>query len=287
MSELASRAHMRQQPTVQPVVERIQVEQPTVANVIGVQDIVWDSYYDLKDHFVQQFQTGSLPTVSEPDSDPSNTTAIIAGKEVNRQPYIDDFADMMRREDCDNHTRLERYINPIGPAGGLDWFKAAMLAAMIESGRIGVKEDVFGNRAVYAYRARTGNPFFRIFGGRVSVLIAVAQWILAIGVIFAIDDIRKVLFGETAQNPAVGFAIILSVVVVLFVYNLVHWRFHKRYAFILNSTLVDGWKARNAPSANDNKWACGRMAAHAINLAICTTAVSGFSLYLAKSLGWL
>lgn len=59
----------------------------------------------------------------EPAPDTSKTTAIIAGKEVKRQPYIDDFAGMMRSEDVDNHTRLERYINPLGPNSGMDWEK--------------------------------------------------------------------------------------------------------------------------------------------------------------------
>lgn len=97
----------------------MQVDRLTAANVIGVQEIVWDSYYDMLGHFVQQWQTGGLPTVREPAPDASKTTAIIAGKEVKRQPYIDDFADMMRSEDVDNHTRLERYINPLGPNSGM------------------------------------------------------------------------------------------------------------------------------------------------------------------------
>lgn len=283
---MGNRAHMRMAPVVTPApaVEKIEVEQPTVHNVIGTKDIVWNSYYHLRENFIDQASMRAIPEITTP-VDTSKTTSIIAGKEVKRMPYLDDFAEMVRRDDCDNHTRLEMYISPIGPTSGLDWFEATMLAVMIENGRIGIKEDMFGNRAVYAYRARTGNPFFRIFGGRTSVLIAIAQWFLFVGIVFFIATFLESAHGSVV-GPAAGVMIILSAVSVIFVYNFIHWRFHKRYAFILSRTLVDGWKARNLPHRYDGKWTHARMGAHAISLALSATVVIGISLYIVKGMGW-
>lgn len=277
------RAHMRQPQTLGPVVERIEVPQPTVENVIGVQDIVWNSYYHLREHYINQASMGACPTVSVP-VDTSKKTSFIAGKEVKRMPHLDDFAEKVRRDDCDNHTRLEMYVSPIGPTSGMEWFEATMLAAMIENGRIGIKEDMFGSRAVYAYRARTGNPFFRIFGGRLSVLIAIAQWFLVVMTVFWVAGGER---GDSLSSQVLAAAPILSVVAVSFVYNFIHWRYHKRYAFILSRTAVDGWKVRNRPHRYDGKWVHARMGAHAINLAVWATVLIGSSLYAVKGLGWV
>jgi hypothetical protein len=273
--------------TPAPAVEKIEVEQPTVHNVIGTKDIVWNSYYHLRENFIDQASVRAIPEITTP-VDTSKTTSIIAGKEVKRIPILDDFAEMVRRDDCDNHTRLEMYISPIGPTSGLEWFEATMLAVMIENGRIGIKEDMFGNRAVYAYRARTGNPFFRIFGGRTSVLIAIAQWFLFAGIVLLIDAFYKSDIGHSAIGSTVSAnGWLLGLVSVLFAYSFIHWRFHKRYAFILSRTLVDGWKARNLPHRYDGKWVHARMAAHAINLALSASAVIGLALYVIKEAGWL
>lgn len=285
MTEVVDRSHMRQQPTVQPVVEPIQVEQSDVDSVIGVKDIVWNGYREMLPHFIEQFRTGALPWRSEPEPDPSVKTAIIAGREVKRQPYIDDFADMMRREDFDNHTRLERYTNPLGPNGGLDWFVATMLAVMIENGRIGLKKNSFGYRNIYINRARTGNPFFRIFGGRLTLLIAIAQWFFIMGGIFYFRD----FFGsyEAINNKdAYSMAGAIICLGLCFIYNFIHWRFYKRYAFVMNKTLVDGWKARNLANDFDGRWSVGRMAVHGVNLGLLTTSLIIAFLLLFKNMGW-
>lgn len=270
------RAHMRQPQTLGPVVERVEVPQPTVENVIGVQDIVWNSYYDLANNFVEQFVTGALPSV-DATIDTAKTSAIVAGKEVKRMPYLDDFAEMMRREDCDNHTRLERYVNPIGPAGGLDWFKASMLAVMIENGRVGIKETASGIRAVYIDRARAGNIFFRIFGGRMTLIIAVAQWFLFMGLF-------EVVASKKAEHVLL---VIICSLFVLFLYNLTHWRFYKRYSFVLGVTLVDGWKARNMPTTFDAQWYRGRPAIHAVNLSLQAAGLIIAVLQFIKVSGWV
>ncbi len=131
-----------------------------------------------------------------------------------------------------------------------------------------------------------GIHFFRIFGGRTSVLIAIAQWFLFVGIVllysyFSLRALMALLLGLL-----LGVMIILSAVSVIFVYNFIHWRFHKRYAFILSRTTVDGWKARNLPHRYDGKWTHARMGAHAISLALSATVVIGISLYIVKGMGW-
>lgn len=280
MSGLVDRSHMRPAQVLGPVVERVKVEQPTVENVVGGGDIIWNSYYHLRENFISQSAVGALPVVSAP-VDTTKKTFIVAGKEVKRMPHLDDFAEMVRSRDYESHTRLDAHINPLGPTSLLDWFEATMLAVMIENGRIGIKEDMFGNRAVYAYRARAGNPFFRIFGGRTAVLIAIAQWFV----------VAMALWGGVISYEAgqvwFGSTVILGSVVMCFVYSFIHWRFHKRYAFILSRTVVDGWKTRNMGHRYDGKWVHARMAAHAINLAVWATVLVGSSLYAVKGLGWL
>ena len=229
----------------------------------AVPDIVWHSYYHLRSKFAESFTTGSLPELRA-SVDTQKKTTLISGREVPRMQHLDDFSEMVRREDADSHVKLDAYVSPIAPSCRMDWLKAVALATMIDNGRIGIKEKSSGYRAVYAYRSRTGNPFFRIFGGRTSIIIAVLQWFLFMGIfVLGIDladsyGVDSFFWGMVGLTAVLGF---------FFLYNIIHWKFHKRYAFILNYMIVDGWKDRNMPSASDSKWATGRMAGHAINAA--------------------
>lgn len=250
-------------------------------------DITWNSYYDLQSSFVQQFSTGTLPSASVPQHDSNKKTAIISGKEVKRMPLIDDFADMMRVEDKDNHKRLERYVNPLGTSGGLDWFLATLLAVMIKNGRVGVKETVLGNQAVYIARARTGNPLFRIFGGRLTLLIAVAQWFLLGGIAWFVGSLDASRSYSDYDQKTYSFLLAAFFFGILFFYNIVHWRFYKRYSFVLGRTLIDGWKARSAPTLMDMRWSAGRPAIHAVNLSLFTTSIIVILLFLIKHVGWI
>ena len=261
MTELASRAHMRQ-----PVVELAdKTERKTASETIGESEIVWQSYHDLDGHMISQHRTGGLPHLAEPLANKEKKTAIIRGREVKRQPYIDDFADMMREEDKTNHQRLERYVNPLGVAGGLNWFKATMLAVMIERGKVGLKETASGDRKVYMYRERTGNPFFRILSGRATLILALLQWAY---IMAAFEFMPSGL--ATSVTVTAG-------IVVFYFYNLFHWRFHKRYAFVMGSTII-GSKG-TAVSMADSHWATGRIAVFAICLAFLTATLFGFGIY--------
>lgn len=280
------RAHMMRPLESAGGIIKEKVEQPMIENVMGLGEVVWDTYYDFRANFVDQFQVGNLPRRDTP-VDSAKTTSVIAGKEVKRMPVLDDFAEMMRKEDVDSHTRLESYVNPIGPAGGLDWFQGGLLATMIDNGRIGIKSDAFGNRAVYAYRSRTGNPFFRIWGGRTTLFIAILQWCILHYVVKAGALLGLSVSDYGFASARSGDWMVMLVALLIFSYNFIHWRFHKRYAFITNYTLVDGWKGRSFPAAGDNKWAKGRMAIHAINLSLISTYIVVTSLYSFSNLGWL
>ena len=263
MNESTNRAHMRQ-----PVIELVdKSERKTASETIGESgsDIIWQSYHDLDRHMIAQHRTGGLPHLAEPRVNKEKKTAIIRGKEVKRQPYIDDFADMMREEDKTNHQRLERYVNPLGVAGGLNWFKATMLAVMIEHGKVGLKETASGDRKVYMYRERTGNPFFRILSGRATLILALLQWAYIMAA-----------FEYMPSGLATSVTVTAGIVVFYF-YNLFHWRFHKRYAFVMGSTII-GSKG-TAVSMADSHWATGRIAVFAICLAFLTAALFGFGIY--------
>ena len=160
-----SRAHMmRPLESAGQIVIKNNVTQPSEPANTYDQDsgVAWNSYYDLQNSVTNSFLSGQLPNRETP-VDTSKKTTMIAGKEVKRMPVLDDFAEMMRKEDVDNHSRVERYENPIGPAGGLDWFKATMLAAMIEHGRIGIKELGNGVRVSISI-ARELETHFSAFG---------------------------------------------------------------------------------------------------------------------------
>lgn len=290
MTELASRAHMRQQPEVKPVakveavmepkVERVETVRESAYESVGVKDIVWESYYDLMTHFNSLWASRAIRSVETPLTEDGNIHAIVNGQIVERQPYIDSFAEMMRKEDFDNHTRLERYVNPLGPVGGLNWFKATVLGSMIENGKIGVKETVLGNRGVYMYRARTGNPFFRIWGGRTTLLIAVAQWLIFMAMFESFG-----VAGFGVENSSGWFITIFMFSAYL--YNLVHWRFMKRYSFVISTTVVDGWKSRNFHAVEDVRWGLIRPAVYAINLSLLSTFMIVTTLIGLKNIGWL
>ncbi len=293
MTELASRAHMRQQPEVKPVakveaimepkVERVETVRESAYESVGVKDIAWDSYYDFINAFSLQSQMGALRCITEPAPDASKTHTVINMRVVERQPYIDDFADMMRNEDFDNHTRLEQYQSPVNPSSRIDWFAATMLATMIENGRIGLKVGATGNREIYINRARTGNIFFRVWGGRTTLLIAIAQW-------FLLDQVWDAAMTQVSTQQ--HYDVYMNLVGVVFcavavAYHSIHWRFYKRYSFPFANLLIDGVKSRTAPNSTDVSWAVGRVAVHAINLAC----FSGLLVYLGvgflKNVGWL
>lgn len=268
MTELVSRAHMQG-----PVVELAdKSERKSASETVEGQEIVWQSYRDLDAHFIALYRNGGLPFLAEPQVNKEKKTAIVNGKEVKRQPYVDDFADMMRVENKDNHQRLERYVNPLGPAGGLDWFRATALAVMIENGRVGLKKSMSGKRAVYISRSRTGNPFFRVWSGRATLLIFLAQIGLLFGYLWYVrpDDVYSV--------APIGVAI-----TVFYLYNLIHWRFHKRYAFVLGGTLIEGFTS----GSTDPWWAMGRLAVHAVSVAVSTAAFFSGAILAAKYFGWL
>lgn len=283
---MSNRAHMRMAPVVTPApaVEKIEVEQPTVHNVIGTKDIVWSSFNDLCENFSHQFAFGNLSNVETP-IDASKKTTVINGEEVKRIPHLDDFAEMMRREDAENHTRLERYASPLSPVSGMNWFTASVLGVMIENGRIGIKDSVDGIRELYINRKRTGNPFFRIWGGRMTFLIGVAQWFFLMGLLEVGGYLRKA--DALPGNGALEVGVLAFFILFFFLYNLIHWRFYKRYSFVMGVTLVDGWKARNMPTPFDVKWYRGRPGVHAVNLSIYTTIIVAATLHFIKVSGWV
>jgi hypothetical protein len=293
MSDVVDRSHMRgEEPkpvkVEVPRVKKVQRQRESAnyaSDVIGVNDIVWDSFSDFQGSWAGQSSMGALSSAPEPHSVAGNDTAVIAGKTVKRMPPIDDFADMMRVEDKENHKKLERYTNPLGLVGALDWFRATLLAVMIENGRVGIKDSLFGYRAVYMYRSMTGNPFFRIFGGRMTLLIAAAQWLL----IWLGPVVFDEIFYKLEIEPSVGllYLFMASLIGVLYVYNLIHWRFAKRYSFVIGRTVVDGWKARAFPSATDVRWACGRTAIYAVNLSACTCWLLVSVVLFLGEVGWL
>lgn len=284
MTELASRAHMRQQPEVkavakteaviEPKVERLETERVSACDAIGVKDIVWDSYPDFINTFGLQNQMRALPWLDEPAPDTSKKHAVINMRVVDRHPFIDDFADMMRNEDFDNHTRLENYRTPINPNAAIDWFAASALATMIENGRIGLKVGATGIRELYINRARTGNIFFRVWGGRVTFLILLAQ-------LFIVDAIFK----EFSLDAALTYANIFCFISAC--YHLVHWRFYKRYSFAIGNVLVDGEKARKAPNITDVRFAISRVAIHPIGFSIFTSFFFYNSIRQLAYLGWV
>lgn len=251
-------------------------EKNKAVNVTAMNECVWDSYHDFNKQFVGLHITDNLPILPDTKTDTTKKTAFIAGREVKRQPIIDDFMDRIKEDDEDNHLRMERYPNPIGRFGGLHWFRATMLAAMIEAGKIGVK-TVRDSTAVYMYRARTGNPFFRIHGGRTTLIFAVIQWYLAFGIFVGLGGVLDI-----SEDALAFFA-----VAPFFAYNLIHWRFHKRYAYVLSSTIVDGLKARYLISGIDSLWASARLAIIAINLSFFTSLFIFFGGNYLKQVGFL
>lgn len=283
MTDLASRAHMRQQPVVkamakseavmEPKVERVETERESAYESVGVKDIVWESYPDFINTFGLQSQMGALRAVVEPAPDTSNKHAVINMRIVDRQPFIDDFADMMRKEDFDNHTRLEQYQTPINPCARVDWFVASMLATMIDNGRIGLKVGATGIRELYIGRARTGNIFFRVWGGRVTFLILLAQ-------LFVFNELFKFGRFDTGLLLANIFCFVVAI------YHLVHWRFYKRYSFAIGNILVDGEKARKAPNLTDIKLAISRVAIHPIGFSMFVSIFFYNTIRQLSYIGW-